>query len=74
MEALERERAQREKDEAALAATMQNSKLKLLNAMAEEEAKMDSAVRQMQELKGKEKEVLISSLSNGNFVEATTTT
>ena len=62
---MERERQAREKDEAAMAASMQNNKKKLLNDLAEEEAKREDAVRNLQQMKDKEKEGLITSLSNG---------
>ena len=65
MEAFDRERLEREKGEAALAASMQNSKRKLLNDLAEEEAKRDAGLRDLQQMKDKEKEVLVSSLSSG---------
>ena len=62
---MERERQEWEKDEAAMAASMQNNKKKLLNDLAEEEAKREDAVRNLQQMKDKEKEGLITSLSNG---------
>jgi hypothetical protein len=65
MEALERERDTREKEEATLAATMQNSKKKLLNVLAAEEQEREDAVRKLQQLKDIEKEGLISSLYSG---------
>jgi len=64
IEAMERERLEREKEEAAMAATMQNRQKKLLNDLAEEEAKREDAVRSLQQMKDKEKEGLITSLSN----------
>ena len=64
---MERERLEREKEEAAMAATMQNRQKKLLNDLAEEEAKREDAVRSLQQMKDKEKEGLITSLSNGTW-------
>lgn len=64
IEAMERERMTREKEEAAMAASMQNRQKKLLNDLAEEEAKREDAVRNLQQMKDKEKEGLITSLSN----------
>lgn len=64
IEAMERERLQREKDEAAMAASMQNSKKKLLDDLAEEEAKREAAVRDLQQMKDEEKKTLFSSLSS----------
>jgi len=61
---MERERMTREKEEAAMAASMQNRQKKLLNDLAEEEAKREDAVRNLQQMKDKEKEGLITSLSN----------
>ena len=62
---MERERLEREKDEAALAASMQNSKMKLLNDLAEETAQREAAVRNLQHIKDKEKENLFTALSSG---------
>ena len=62
---MERERLEREKEEAAIAASMQSRQKKLLNDLAEEEAKREDAVRSLQQMKDKEKEGLITSLSNG---------
>ena len=53
---MERERMAREKEEAAMAASMQNRQKKLLNDLAEEEAKREDAVRSLQQMKDKEKE------------------
>ena len=64
---MERERMAREKEEAAMAASMQNRQKKLLNDLAEEEAKREDAVRSLQQMKDKEKEGLITSLSNGTY-------
>ena len=64
---MERERAEQEKKEAALAASMQDSKKKLLNDLAEDVAKRDAAVKNLQEMKDKEKEGLIESLAGGEF-------
>ena len=64
---MERERMAREKEEAAMAAPMQNRQKKLLNDLAEEEAKREDAVRSLQQMKDKEKEGLITSLSNGTY-------
>ncbi len=69
MKALEKEREAREKDEAALAASMQNTKKKLLDDLAKEDAKQVDAVRKLQEMKEKEKETLVSSLSNGKCIK-----
>ena len=62
---MERERLEREKDEAALAASMQNSKMKLLNDLAEETAQREAAVRNLQHIKDEEKENLFTALSSG---------
>ena len=62
---MERERGEREKEEAAIAASMQNSKKKLLNDFAQETAQQEAAVRELQEMRDKEKGNLISCLSNG---------
>lgn len=64
---MERERAEQEKKEAALAASMQDSKKKLLNDLAEDVAKRDAAVKNLQEMKDKEKEGLIESLAGGEL-------
>jgi E3 ubiquitin-protein ligase LRSAM1 len=64
IEAMERERGEREKEEAAIAASMQNSKKKLLNDLAQESAQQEAAVRELQDIKDKEKGNLISCLSN----------
>ena len=37
-----------------------------MNDLAEEEAKRDAGLRDLQQIKDKEKEVLVSSLSSGN--------
>lgn len=63
---MERERNEREKEEAVIAANMQNSKKKLLDDLAEDEAKRDAEVKKMQQLKDEEQKTLFSSLSNGN--------
>ena len=52
---MERERGEREKEEAAIAASMQNSKKKLLNDLAQETAQQEAAVRELQEMRDKEK-------------------
>ena len=62
---MERERGERENQEAAIAASMQNSKKKLLNDLAQETAQQEAAVRELQEMRDKEKGNLISCLSNG---------
>ena len=64
---MERERAEREKEEAAIAANMHNTKQKLLNDLAEDEAKREEAVKKMQQMKDEEQKVLFSSLSNGEI-------
>ena len=46
---------------------MQDSKKKLLNDLAEDVAKRDAAVKNLQEMKDKEKEGLIESLAGGEF-------
>ena len=65
---MERERGEREKEEAAIAASMQNSKKKLLNDLAQESAQQEAAVRELQDIKDKEKGNLISCLSNGEYL------
>ncbi len=52
-----------------MAASMQNSKKKLLNDLAAEEAKREDAVRQLQQMKEEEQKILITSLSSGKFLE-----
>ena len=51
--------------EAALAASMQSNKKKLLDDLANEEAKRDEAVKNLQAMKEKEKESLVNSLFKG---------
>ena len=65
---MERDRGEREKEEAAVAASMQNSKKKLLNDLAQESAQQEAAVRELQDIKDKEKGNLISCLSNGEYL------
>lgn len=65
MEALERERSEREKEEAALAVSMQNTKKKLLNDLAAEEAEREDGLRKLQQMKDEEKKGLITSLYSG---------
>ena len=62
---MERERGERENQEAAIAASMQSSKKKLLNDLAQETAQQEAAVRELQDIRDKEKGNLISCLSNG---------
>lgn len=64
MKAMERERETREKEEAALASNVKESKKRLLNDLAKEEAQREDAVKKLQQLKDKEKQLLVTSLSN----------
>ena len=65
IEAMERMRVEREGEEAALAATMHSSKKKLLNDLAEDEAKREADVKKLQQLRDEEKKTLFTSLSSG---------
>ena len=60
-------RVEREGEEAALAATMHSSKKKLLNDLAEDEAKREADVKKLQQLRDEEKKTLFTSLSSGKF-------
>ena len=62
---MERMRVEREGEEAALAATMHSSKKKLLNDLAEDEAKREADVKKLQQLRDEEKKTLFTSLSSG---------
>ena len=65
IEAMERTRIEREKEEAAIADTMHNTKKKLLNDLAEDEAKREADVKKLQQLRDEEKKTLFTSLSSG---------
>ena len=67
MQLLEKERAENEAREAALAASMQDSKKKLLDDLAKEDAKREAAVKDIQKLKDKEKAELMNNLHSGNY-------
>lgn len=64
IEAMERMRIEREKEEAAIADTMLNTKKKLLNDLAEDEAKREADVKKLQQLRDEEKKTLFTSLSS----------
>jgi len=64
IEAMERTRIEREKEEAAIADTMHNTKKKLLNDLAEDEAKREADVKKLQQLRDEEKKTLFTSLSS----------
>ena len=62
---MQKELEENQAKEAELAASLQNNKKKLLNDLANEEAKRDEAVKNLQALKEKEKGVLMDSLQSG---------
>lgn len=65
MAAMQKVLEENQAKEAELAANMQNNKKKLLDDLANEEARRDEAVKTLQALKEKEKETLIDSLYSG---------
>jgi len=66
MKVIEKMRVERAGEEAALAVTMHNTKKKLLNDLAEDEAKREADVKKLQQLRDEEKKTLFTSLSSGN--------
>ena len=66
MKVIEQMRVERAGEEAALAVTMHNTKKKLLNDLAEDEAKREADVKKLQQLRDEEKKTLFNSLSSGN--------
>ena len=66
MALMEKERAEAEAREAAVAASMKDNKKKLLDDLAKEDAAREAAVKDIQKLKDKEKAELMGSLHNGN--------
>ena len=69
MQLLEKERAEAEAREAVLAASVQDSKKKLLDDLAKEDAKREAAVKDIQKLKDMEKSELLNSLHSGMSFE-----
>ena len=67
MAAMQKELEESQAKEAELAVSMQNNKKKLLNDLANEEAKRDEAVKNLQALKEKEKGALMDSLHSGKI-------
>ena len=68
MKVIEQMRVERAGEEAALAVTMHNTKKKLLNDLAEDEAKREADVKKLQQLRDEEKKTLFNSLSSGNKI------
>ena len=66
---MERMRIEREKEEAAIADTMLTTKKKLLNDLAEDEAKREADVKKLQQLRDEEKKTLFTSLSSGKNIK-----
>lgn len=64
MKVIEKMRVERAGEEAALAVTMHNTKKKLLNDLAEDEAKREADVKKLQQLRDEEKKTLFTSLSS----------
>lgn len=67
MLAMEKAREEEAAKEAALAASVQDNKRKLLTDLAAEEAKREEQVKDLQKLKDKEREALFSSLASGEL-------
>ena len=65
MQMMEKDREEAQAKEAALAAYAQDSKKRLLEDLAKEDAKREEAVKDIQKMKDKEKSDLLSSLHNG---------
>ncbi len=65
MLAMQRDLEENQAKELALAANVQNNKMKLLTDLAAEEAKREEAVKKVQQMKEKEKESLMNSLHSG---------
>lgn len=61
-------RKEDEAKEAVLAANLQNNKKKLLTDLAAREAENEEAVKRLQHMKDKEREVLFGSLSSGKLL------